>query len=239
MLGNVNTLFFWHMLAYWSLSIFYYVCDWLVDMLKIHKAFKIQGERLERQGGIDWKKYHHAIRVVLANQIFISPLAWYSFSPLRGYLGVVENPGWYEYTYQMLGTFALNELIFFYTHMFLHRSWWYGHVHKIHHEWTMPVAVRAFYCHPVEYYMTNMTAGLLPPILMRMNDSQISLWLVLATLNLVKAHSGFLGWGSEEHDLHHEKFNVNFGTWNVLDRLHGTYEAVPRGSKSIALKKTM
>jgi sterol desaturase/sphingolipid hydroxylase (fatty acid hydroxylase superfamily) len=226
MLGNLNTFFFWHMTAYWTLSMFYYVCDWAVDKLGAIKAFKIQGDRLEREGGINWNKYHYAIRVVLMNQIFISPLAWYFFHPLRTYMGIIEDPTWFQYVYQLSLTFFLNEIIFFYSHLLLHTPWFYSHFHKVHHEWTMPVAVRAFYCHPVEYFMANMSSAFIPPFLLQMNDSQISLWFVLASLNIVKAHCGFQGWGAEEHDLHHSQFTINYGAWTFLDKLHGTYRPV-------------
>lgn len=223
MLGNVNVPFFWHMMAYWFLSTFFYVCDWFVDNLKVYKKFKIQGERLEREGGINWEKYHHAIKVVLFNQITITPIAYTIFEPIRNYMGTIEDPTWFQYVFQLSGTIFLNELIFFYTHFLFHSKFFYKHFHKIHHEWNMPVAVRAFYCHPVEYFCCNMTAGLIPPMLMMMNDAQLCLWIVLGTLNLVKAHSGFVGWGSEEHDLHHSKFNYNYGVLNIFDKLHKTY----------------
>lgn len=55
-----------------------------------------------------------------------------------------------------------------------------------------------------------------------------------SVLQATLAHCGcytfsVLGWGSEAHDLHHERFGVNYGILGLLDWVHGTRVARPGG----------
>ena len=59
-----------------------------------------------------------------------------------------------------------------------------------------------------------------------MQGSSRQLWGVVVTISVSTSHSGYVPdiGGSNEHDMHHEFFNCNYGVALYLgDRIFGTY----------------
>ena len=64
------------------------------------------------------------------------------------------------------------------------------------------------------------------PIVMASSPAFWGLWGVVVTISVSTSHSGYVPdkGGSNEHDLHHEFFNCNYGVALYLgDRIFGTY----------------
>lgn len=118
----------------------------------------------------------------------------------------------------------LREIMFYYTHRVFHHPTLYPLIHKRHHRFTAPVALAAQYASVTEHIFANILPISLP--LMFTHSHIVTFWIFLA-LELVETttvHSGydFFARSAQRHDLHHEKFVVNFGTIGLLDWIHGT-----------------
>jgi methylsterol monooxygenase len=119
---------------------------------------------------------------------------------------------------------ALEEVMFFYVHRWLHENkWMYAKVHKLHHTWTAPVSFVAIYCHPFEHIVSNIVPLLAGPILCGSHAAAVMTYTSVGLIHTLAVHSGY--WFCDDngmHDEHHAKFNVNYGITGVLDSLYGT-----------------
>ncbi|KAJ5239688.1 hypothetical protein N7468_004307 [Penicillium chermesinum] len=126
----------------------------------------------------------------------------------------------------------LRETLFYYSHRLLHVPSLYRRIHKKHHKFTAPIALAAQYAHPVEQIFANALPISLPPQLLR--SHVLTFWVFLAweLFNTATVHSGydFFHNKAKDHDLHHEKFNLNYGSIGLLDSIHGTNKLGKRHS---------
>ncbi|KAJ3389228.1 Chromosome 5 4 [Entophlyctis sp. JEL0112] len=109
-------------------------------------------------------------------------------------------------------------------HLLVHHPKVYRYVHKIHHEFTAPMAMAATYAHPVDHFFVNLMPTVLGPLLLQ---SHMLVQLCSVTIIIASTacnHSGYWvpGWDPLFHDYHHLKFNVNFGVGVCLDWFLGT-----------------
>lgn len=125
---------------------------------------------------------------------------------------------------------AWNEVVFYYSHMWMHKPRWYKMFHKQHHEYTAPFALCAIYCGAFEMLVSNLFAFLGVASIYRFHMFFTYLWVANAIMGTQTHHSGYRWpWTSlldaqpDVHDLHHELFTVNYGNIGLLDKLHGTF----------------
>ncbi|KAI9925461.1 hypothetical protein ASPWEDRAFT_41549 [Aspergillus wentii DTO 134E9] len=119
----------------------------------------------------------------------------------------------------------MREVIYYYNHRLLHSSSrLYIQIHKKHHQFTAPFALATQFAHPLEHLLTNVLPVTLPPEML--GSHVLTFWISMALhlFSAVTVHSGydFFNNMAKAHDLHHEKFNLHYGTMGLLDWIHGT-----------------
>jgi sterol desaturase/sphingolipid hydroxylase (fatty acid hydroxylase superfamily) len=128
-----------------------------------------------------------------------------------------------EIAYHCLIALIWREILFYAVHRALHHPRIYAKIHKKHHKFVAPMAFATQYAHPIEQLLGNVMPTVLPLIVMRVH---ILTYFVFVTLQLAESssvHSGYDFAGARAHDLHHEKFQVNFGgPLGIMDWLLGT-----------------
>jgi methylsterol monooxygenase len=126
--------------------------------------------------------------------------------------------------FQSIVLFFVSEVWFYYVHRLLHENKkLYAYVHKIHHTWTAPVALVATYAHPLEHIVGNLGAVAIGPTLCCSHSAVTLAYGLLFQIEAYAHHSGYWSDDMGFHDLHHEKFHMNFGITGFMDYLHGTY----------------
>jgi len=99
------------------------------------------------------------------------------------------------------------------------------------------MAFAAQYAHPVEHILVNVATVFLPLLFRGAHIVTFCIYLGSALVETAATHSGYdffrPSLKANMHDLHDEKFNVNFGGLWMLDYLHGTYDMNRQKEKKV------
>ncbi|KAI4159544.1 MAG: hypothetical protein L6R39_000325 [Caloplaca ligustica] len=122
------------------------------------------------------------------------------------------------------------EFLAYYIHRLLHHPWFYARHHKLHHSFRAPIAFTGLYATPVEHFFADVMPTVLPLALLAylyepVHVLSFNVFLISVLLVSTAEHSGYdfaQPPVTKAHDLHHEKFNVNYGSLHFMDWLHGT-----------------
>jgi lathosterol oxidase len=125
--------------------------------------------------------------------------------------------------------FVATDGLLYGAHRFLHRPWFFRHIHRVHHKWTSPTAFTSAAVHPLEFALYQ---GIMLVPLFFFPIHVIGLVVVLVYQNTMALidHSGVnlrspVPWqpSARFHDDHHVHVRCNYGqTLGLWDRVFGT-----------------
>jgi methylsterol monooxygenase len=170
-------------------------------------------------------------RKVLFNQVFLLLPITIALPSLYLSTGVRISsplPSVATMLFEIVCMLVWQEIAFYYSHLLLHTRYFYGKVHKVHHEFKAPIGMAAIYAEPFEFIVSNIAPLFFAPVLCRTHILSAWVWFIIATAGTINHHSGYaFPWlvghlSPRFHDYHHSKFDANFGLLGWLDRLHGT-----------------
>lgn len=135
-----------------------------------------------------------------------------------------QLPSLVSFLRDFAASMLIREAMFYYSHRILHMPRFYGPIHKKHHKFTAPMAFTAQYAHPIEHLIANISPIFVPSLILRSHIVVYWAFLGAELFETSTVHSGydFFHGAARKHDVHHEKFRLNFGVLGVLDWLHGT-----------------
>jgi len=108
------------------------------------------------------------------------------------------------------------ETIFYWVHRIMHMPAFY-HLHEMHHRTRGSVGISGMYQGAIDYVLTTSIAHITMPYLLDAHCMTLWASCLVGSLNSVHSHSGwdfplYLFPSPEEHNLHHWRYTVNFGT---------------------------
>ena len=197
--------------TYFGTSLFCYIKD-------VNGTEKRQGVRCITELKDTYKRISP---LVFLNVLWVSPLfvfTLFNIFDVNYTFILVKLP--LEVIFMLIFT----DIYFYIAHRIVHIPYFYKRIHKIHHELIAPVGLGAFYCHPLEMILVNLPPVILPALLMNFSFYSLLIFNFISTINTVyNAHGGYKSTKNQHHDIHHEKFNVNYGINIFMDKLFNTY----------------
>jgi len=213
----------------------YWVHGLLHLLLDIFQWQPLYQYKIQKTKHLDTKRLPSLFRTLLTVQLLVFLPICFCF----GYISVHTSFGLSITRYlptpralfvNQVGYALVDEVLFYAMHRLAHHRLLYRHVHKIHHEWTAPIALASDYCHPLEHIFVNVLPNIAYGIFFDSDPFSFLVWWIISYLGSQTNHSGYrfpMADLSQEaqpnfHDLHHEKFNTNYGSMGFLDWLFGT-----------------
>ena len=127
--------------------------------------------------------------------------------------------------------YAWGDAHFYWTHRLLHTRWLFKNVHKVHHESFNPDPFSGLSMHWLESSIYFSAGPMICPFTPLWMSRVIMVGLLLFPL---EGHHGHGTWeveGSNNHYIHHSKFNWNYGSSPLWDHIMGT-NYVPNATQS-------
>ena len=185
------------------------------------------------------KDYKRDIRYSLISILIFSTVSLIIFYYLISYTNIYFDFNEYSigyYIFSWAWMLFLHDTYFYWVHRLMHHPKLYREVHLIHHKSTNPSPWTAYAFHPLEGLIESLIAPLIA-FTLPVHISAFGLFFLFQIIYNVYGHLGFelypknfhktfIGkWinTSTAHNLHHKRFNGNYGLYFLFwDRIMGT-----------------
>lgn len=163
-------------------------------------------------------------------------LVFYFLKPYTNTYGNISDYGWGYYIFTWIWMFFLHDTYFYWMHRMMHNPTLFKYIHLVHHKSTNPSPWTAYAFHPLEAVLEVMILPLIA-FTLPVHQSAIGSFFLFQIIYNVYGHLGFeiypknfhktwIGrWinTSVAHNLHHKKFDGNYGLYFLFwDRMMGT-----------------
>lgn len=234
--------FFWSIIArYVSPSTLFFITEvasqtlvWWPVVLTFAALDYFQPKALVRhqimpRHNITSKQVKDCVYVVLRNQTILFTMQCALLYFYKGSFGIRSPrtlPTALETVRDTLLFFLGREILGYSLHRYiLHHPRVYRYCHKQHHKFANPFSMASQYGHPLEHVLITYIPIIIPAAWLRMHILTYFLCRALAQAETAIIHSGFnIGHLTQIHDLHHEKSEVYFGNYGLMDYVMGTNE---------------
>lgn len=99
-------------------------------------------------------------------------------------------PSLTEFFLQLLVYFIVDDYGVYWIHRWLHCKWCYENIHKVHHEFTAPIALVAVYAHWADILVMAIPS-FIGPAMVPCHMITFWLWIIIRLLETTTTHSGY------------------------------------------------
>jgi sterol desaturase/sphingolipid hydroxylase (fatty acid hydroxylase superfamily) len=138
----------------------------------------------------------------------------------------ISDYGAFYLVFSFILTLLFHDFYFYWTHRFMHHKKVFRYVHRVHHESTNPSPWAAYAFHPWEALIQALVFPIMV-LTLPLHPLVMTLFLLYMIVRNVIGHLGFeifpKGWTKNKwlswttavthHNIHHEKFNSNYGLY--------------------------
>lgn len=148
------------------------------------------------------------------------------YLPLSLYITLTIQPIEYNFhsmyyeAFHIFLNIVFGEIWFYTLHRIMHSKHFYKY-HKTHHEMKETLGLFALYAHPFDAIVVNLGSIYVLHLLLQFSAFQVYLVGTYATINtVINSHSSIAN--KQSHQIHHLKFNVNYGLDLFMDKIFHT-----------------
>lgn len=172
----------------------YWVVGGLFLLLELSPAARDawKGIKCQPARTMPWDSIRNITRNVGLQQLTVYPLALWLLGPVvrQRCSFAPELPGVKETLFGLVVCAICAEVYFFHVHWALHHPKLYPHVHKVHHEFTAPIALECIYFHPIESVL-NFGVISSGPLLLGSHVTLLYLFTAIGVFNVLVHHCGY------------------------------------------------
>lgn len=209
--------------TYWFINSFFMYLD-----LTGKPSFLIKYKIDPRENiQVDRKRFMRCLKYVIRNELitYSTPFIIYNLMSYCEVSALRVLPSIFEITRDVTVYIVAGEFIFYWAHRIEHHPLLYKHIHKMHHEWVIPISISSSYSHIIEHLIGNILSIFIGPLIMGSHISVVWIFFAIHQIQTSINHSNyhFPGLASPQmHDYHHARFTECYGGSGLFDWIHGT-----------------